>query len=133
MRGIVTGLCVLALSWVLAGCTSAAQGGGMSPTLKGDVSQCEDVYVYAPAVYVIPLANDQMVALDPLANDFPIFCEPAAAQAALAQEIAAKNLPGTVEEWKVYRVYGSWEDLATPRAAGGYLLSKPAELVDWVN
>lgn len=132
MKGIVTGLCLLTLLWGLVACTSTAQG-GKSPALQGDVSQCEDVYVYAPAVYVIPIASGQMVALDPLANDFPIFCTPAAAQAALAQEIAAKKLPGALDEWKVYRVYGSWEDLSTPRSAGGYLLSKPAELIDWVN
>ena len=80
----------------------------------------------------INIASGQMVALDPTANDFPLFCEPEAAKAAMQKQLENGTLPADIE-WKVYRVYGSWADLATPHEDGVYLLNKPSQLIDWVE
>lgn len=124
-------LCYALLAVALAGCTSASKN-SLSPTMDGNMSKCEDVYVYAPALYVINIASGQMVALDPTANDFPLFCEPEAAKAAMQKQLENGTLPADIE-WKVYRVYGSWADLATPHEDGVYLLNKPSQLIDWVE
>ena len=129
IAGMVLSCALLVMA--LAGCTSASKN-SLSPTMDGNMSKCEDVYVYAPALYVINVASGQMVALDPTANDFPLFCEAEAAKAAMQKQLESGALPTDIE-WKVYRVYGSWEDLAAPREDGAYLLNKPAQLIDWVE
>lgn len=129
IAGMILGCVLLAAG--LAGCTGAGKS-PLKPTLRGDVSGCEDIYVYAPALYIIHIASGQMVALDPTANDFPLFCEPDAAKAAVKAQLESGALPADID-WKVYRVYGSWQDLASPREDGTYLLNKPAQLIDWVD
>lgn len=114
-----------------AGCAGgSADGGSPSPT-STDPAQCTEAYAFAPAAYVIHIVSGDAVILDPLSNDFQLFCDAQSAAKGLEQELAAGRLPSG--DWKVYRVYGEWSDLATEVSPGVFLLNKPAPIVDWVN
>lgn len=120
-------LCVAALG---AGCAGESAD-VTSSAARGDMSQCTEIYSYAPAAYVIHVVSGDAVILDPSANDFQIFCDVESAKAGLEKaQMVGRIPPG---DWKVYRVYGEWSDMAVESAPGVYLLNKPAPLVDWVN
>lgn len=120
-------LCVAALG---AGCASESADVAASSS-RGDVSQCTEIYSFAPAAYVIHIVSGDAVILDPSANDFQIFCDVESAKSALEKAQMTGRIPAG--DWKIYRVYGEWADMAVESAPGVYLLNKPAPLVDWVQ
>ena len=120
-------LCVAALG---AGCAGGSAD-TMSASVRGDVSQCTEVYSYAPGAYVIHIVSGDAVILDPLANDFQVFCDVESAREGLRKAQETGRIPQG--NWKIFRVYGDWADMATESTPGVYLLNKPAPLVDWVE
>ena len=92
---------------------------------------CEEAWIYAPANYVLDIAEGAEVELDPSVQPFPLYCTPAAAREALDAEIAANRLPA--EGWRMYRVAGRFNEIARPErdAAGRALLARKALLIDW--
>lgn len=122
--------CVFALSLLSFGCVGSGtnQGGDTPPTAQGN---CEAAYAYAPGAYIINIVSGDAVILDPTSNDFYLFCTPAEARKHLDKRIAEKALPPG--DWKVYRVYGTWDELVTEISPGNFLLNVPAPIVDWVD
>ena len=129
----ILGCALLLTSSLSAGCgiMGGADGGSPVAASSGDVSQCTEAYALAPAAYVIHIVSGDAVILDPLAADFPLFCDVPAATAAMQKAQAAGQLPRG--EWKVYRVYGEWSEIAAETEPGQFRLIKAAPLVDWVN
>ena len=115
----------------LTGCAGGSADGGAVPSASGEPSECTEAYAFAPAAYVIHIVSGDAVILDPLSNDFPLFCDAQSAAKGLESGLAEGRLPAG--DWKVYRVYGEWSDLATEISPGVFLLNKPAPIVDWVN
>lgn len=124
-------LCLMAVLCFAAGCAGGAADGGSVPSASGDPAKCTEAYAFAPAAYVIHIVSGDAVILDPLSNDFQLFCDAQSAAKGLEKEIGEGRLPAG--DWKVYRVYGEWSDLATEVSPGVFLLNKPAPIVDWVN
>lgn len=121
--------CLLAVMLLATGCAgSNTQGSAEAPV---DAAKCDATYAYAPAAYIINIVSGDAVILDPMSNDFYVFCTPESAQKNLEKRIAKRELPQG--DWKIYRVYGTWMELATEIAPNEYLLNVPAPIVDWVN
>lgn len=121
--------CLLVVMLLATGCAgSNTQSGSDMPAAT---EQCDATYAYAPGAYIINIVSGDAVILDPLSNDFYVFCTPETAQKHLEKRIANQELPQG--DWKVYRVYGTWNDLATEIGPNDYLLNVPAPIVDWVN
>lgn len=122
-------LMVMALG---AGCVGGGtSSGGVVPSVQGDVTQCTEAFTYAPAAYVIHIASGDAVILDPVSNDFQLFCDTTSATKGLQNALTQGAIPEG--DWKIYRVYGQWSDIATEAEPGVFLLNRPAPLVDWVN
>lgn len=122
--------CLLAFILLSAGCVASSPNQGVDAGMPAS-GQCDAAYAYAPGAYVINIVSGDAVILDPMSNDFFLFCTPEAAQKHLDKRVAEKNLPQG--DWKIYRVYGTWNELASEVAPNTYLLNVPAPLVDWVN
>lgn len=123
--------CLLVLLTMTAGCSAGSpnqKGAGSAASANAD---CTEAYAYAPGAYIINIVSGDAVILDPLSNDFLLYCTPAAARKGLEKRIADRELPPG--DWKVYRVYGQWNELVTEVAPDVYMLNKPAPIVDWVN
>ena len=92
---------------------------------------CTAAYTFAPGNYIIDLASGSEVVLDPLMHDFPLFCTPEETQNALELALANRQLPEG--DWRVYRLGGDFDDLASGSASRGYMLKRMAPLTDWVS
>lgn len=128
--------CLLVLLLCAGGCAekkapSPEQAGVASDASEAAVAGDQNVYTFAPGAYVIHIVSGEAVVLDSFVRDFPVFNSPDAARAFLKKEAAAGRLDES--EWKIYRIYGTWAELAKPNPEGGHLLAKPAPLIDWVN
>ncbi len=86
---------------------------------------CAGAFVILPGNFIIDLAAGATVLVDPSVQDFALFCTPAQAQEALAHV----QPPG---DWRVYELAGDPAELAKPQANGPYLLSRPAQVKDWL-
>lgn len=120
--------CLLAVMLLSAGCAGSNTQSTAAPV---DITKCDATYAYAPGAYIINIVSGDAVILDPMSNDFYVFCTPETAQKHLEKRVADKELPQG--DWKIYRVYGTWMELATEIAPNEYLLNVPAPIVDWVN
>lgn len=104
--------CALALMCACAGKT-------------GQPEPANELFVILPGNFIVDLAADSEVWLDPGVQEFALF--PTKAEALSALKKAA--LPG---EWRVYRMAGTVEEIAAPRGSG-YALAHPARVADWVD
>lgn len=122
--------CVLALSVLATGCmgSNPNQGAETPAAVQGS---CETAYAYAPGGYIINIVSGDAVILDPTSNDFYLFCTPNEARKHLAKRIEERALPAG--DWRIYKVYGTWNELVTEISPGTFLLNVPAPLVDWVD
>ena len=122
-------LFLLPLLCVLLAACAAKEG---APQKDAPLPQnCTTAYTYAPGNYIIDIASDAEVVLDPLMHDFPLFCEARAARRHVDAEVAAHRLPRG--DWRIYVVGGDFADLAEPAGDGSFVLRRMAPLVDWVN
>ena len=122
-------LCLMLCMVALGGCVGGSSTSGGSPAR--DMSACTEAYTYAPAAYVIYIVSGDAVILDPLANDFPLYCDVESATTGMRAALASGAInPG---DWKIFRVYGEWADIASETENGVFLLNKAAPLVDWVS
>lgn len=119
---------LLPLTLLSAGCASS-QPKAQQPFAKEAQTPCPFGYVYAPGNYIIDIASGAEVILDPLARDFALFCSPGEARAALNEEIRNGREEGG--DWRIYRVGGSFEDLAQNTGQGQFQLKRMAPIVDW--
>lgn len=109
---------------MLTGCAASR------PVPAPSAAPCDVAYTFAPGNYIIDLASGAEVVLDPLMHDFPLFCSPEEARNALELSLANGQLPQG--DWRIYRLNGDFEDLATP-SGRGYMLKRMAPLGDWVT
>ncbi len=89
----------------VASTPSAATPAPVASASAPATGDCQEVYTYAPGMYMVDLAVGKQVYLDPLQRDFPLFCDPEAARQSLARDNAHG---GSKEEWMVYILYGTW-------------------------
>ncbi|MEG2172304.1 MAG: DVU_2496 family lipoprotein [Desulfovibrionaceae bacterium] len=123
--------CLLACIVLAAGCVASSPNQGADTATPAASDQCENIYAYAPGAYIVNIVSGDAVILDPSSNDFFLFCSPEAAQKHLNKRIADRELPPG--DWKVYHVFGKWEEIASEIGPNAYLLNVPAPIVDWVN
>lgn len=123
--------CLLAFVMLTAACAASGPNQGTSNDSTAASGPCDATYAYAPGAYIINIVSGDAVILDPLRNDFYVFCTPEAAKKHVEKRVANRELPPG--DWKVYRVYGTWNDLATEIGPNSYLLNIPAPIIDWVN
>lgn len=86
------------------------------------------LYVILPDNYIIDLAAGSQVTIDPAVQEFALFSSPRKAADALAE--AAPGLPGA---WAVFEVNGNPAEIARPRGAGEYVLTRPVQVLDWIE
>lgn len=115
-------LCCLAL----AACTARQK---QADTLFPE--NCEKTYTFAPGNYIIEIAGDSEVVLDPLVHDFHLFCSADQARDYVLEEISSHRLPRG--DWRVYVVGGDFNELAQPAGNNTFVLKRMAPLVDWVS
>lgn len=87
---------------------------------------CDHFYVILPGNYIVDLAAGAKVILDPASEEFALFCTAAQAQKALT----TVNPNG---DWRIYKMNGSFGEIARETPDGAYVLSAPAEVNDWVQ
>ncbi len=127
-------LCVLALlifPVILSGCGLFGDDEATSPKAPMQSEDCEEVYTFAPANFVIHMASGEQIMLDPMSGDYPVYCDAKSAKQGLRQAIEDKMVEDG--DWKIYRMEGEWQALATEAQPGFYLLKTKAQLIDWVN
>lgn len=91
---------------------------------------CPVLYVLAPANYIIELAADSRVILDPAWHEFVLYCSSAAARKAQDEMVKLGAVrPG---EWRVFILEGSYEELAKIEN-GCMILASPARLQTWLE
>lgn len=111
-------LTLVFLSLALAACGQKDEPGVIAPADKS-------AYVILPANYVVDVADGSRVTVNPAAQEFALFAGKADAFKALN---AREDLNG--EDWRVYRLEGSVDDLGRPCGAG-LCLAVPAKIADW--
>lgn len=95
---------------------------------KAIASHCHEAWVYAPAAYILDLASNSEVLLNPAVHDFPLYCSAKEAEEALSKGIASKELPDG--DWALFRLAGDYSALV--RFEGDKaILKEMAVLVDW--
>ncbi|MDR1777350.1 MAG: SON protein [Desulfovibrio sp.] len=104
---------------------------GKAPLPAQETPHCQDVYVFAPGNYIVDIASGAEVVLDPGVQEFPLFCSPREARKYVDREMAAGRVPEG--DWRVYRLDGTFDDLAQMGDNGSYSLSRLALAVDWVS
>lgn len=114
---------LLPLILALAACCGACGKQQDPACVQAD---CQKLYVALPANFIIDLAANAHVTLNPAAGHFAVFCSLADAR----QGLADANLAG---DWRIYSLKGSFEELAEPAGDGQYRLAVPAELDDWID
>lgn len=85
----------------------------------------ETPYVILPANFIIDLAADSTVQLNPGVQDFIIY--PGSQEAKTAFTKARLNR----DEWRVYRVEGDFAEITRTCGPNLYCLTIPSRIVDW--
>lgn len=117
---------VILLYLVLCGCAGSKVE---MPVQIAQPQHCEALYVILPGNFVIDVAAGSRVALNPAIQEFAVFCSVQDAQQALRDEADKSGLK--MEDWRVYRLDGSFEELASPGENGRHRLIKQADIADW--
>lgn len=121
----------LIIIFLLALCGCSRGGDDYSPAVIAR-SDCPHPLVVLPDNYIIELAADAAVELNPAARQFALFCSVKEAREALAADLAAKRVEGE-GRWRVYSLDGTYEELAKPCGSGQACLGRPARLLEWVD
>lgn len=87
---------------------------------------CDTFYVILPGNFIVDLAAGSKVILDPSAQEFALFCTAKAAGEALENVQPAGD-------WRIYRLDGESGAGLAARSGNGYVLARPAEVVDWLE
>ncbi|MDR2743851.1 MAG: SON protein [Desulfovibrio sp.] len=103
----------------------------LAPKPSLSAADCPVLYVFAPGNYIMDIAGGAEVVLDPGVQEFPLFCSPQAARAYVNREVKAGDL--AAGDWRIYRLEGSFEDLAQEADNGRHTLKRLASAVDWVT
>ena len=98
------------------------------PQVTSSPPDCHEAWVYAPENYILELAAEATVTLNPKNWDFPVFCTAQEAGLALSQAIKAQRLPSG--HWALYRLEGDPQKIAGYHE-GKMLLQSKTKLVDW--
>lgn len=96
----------------------------------GGPENCPVLYVLAPENYVIDLAADANVVLDPAWHSFVLYCSPKEAAKALDALAAAGRLQK--DQWRIYNLEGTYEDLVRVED-GQRMLACPARVSGWAG
>lgn len=113
-----------------AGC--ASQRATVETTAESvvPVENCPVLYVLAPENYIIDLAANARVRLDPAWHEFELYCSHAEAGAALDADAARGiKLP---DQWRIYTLDGNAGELVRYEN-GRRVLKAPATLSGWEN
>lgn len=95
-------------------------------------ADCPGAYVILPANFIIDLAANAEVWLDPGVQEFALFCSPQEAGKILEEHRESNTLPKG-SDWKIYRLDGGFHSLAGKCRNGGYCLGQRAAVEDWVS
>lgn len=112
---------ILFLTFILCGCASTSGDDSLLPV--GDNRQA---YVILPDNFVIDVAADSYVTLNPAVQDFQLYPSESEARKILEKE------PGA-EHWRVYILEGKFAELVRNCGRGRNCLDVPARVVDWVE
>lgn len=113
-----------------AGCAGQRSTPDASVAGVAQVENCPVVYVLAPGNYIVDLAADARVRLDPAWHEFELYCSLAEAGTALDADVArGKKSP---RQWRIYTLGGNAEELIGLEN-GRRVLKAPALLSGWEN
>lgn len=113
-----------------AACARTEGGTEIGAAEQPDVENCPVIYVLAPANYIVDIAADARVRLDPAWHEFELFCSLAEAGEALGANIRqGRSQP---EQWRIYTLEGDVSDLVKYEN-GRRVLAQPAILSGWEN
>lgn len=113
-----------------AGCASQRATVEAGTEIAAPVENCPVLYVLAPDNYIIDLAANARVMLDPAWHEFGLYCSHAEAGAALEADAArGVKLP---EQWRIYTLDGNADELVRYEN-GRRVLKAPATLSGWEN
>lgn len=115
------------LALLCCSCTNSAKMDNIAPSIKPRAENCTQLYVLAPENYIVDLAADANVILDPAWHEFIIYCSPSEAKSAL-NSLAGKLRP---EQWRIYSLEGTADELVRFED-GRRILACPAKLAGWV-
>lgn len=121
---------VFVLLFALAACSHGGDDKTASVIARPD---CPHPLVALPDNFIIDLAADSIVTLNPARRRFALFCSVKEAREALAADLAANRIEGGEDRWRVYSLKGTYEELARPCGNGQVCLGAPAELLEWVD
>lgn len=88
----------------------------------------QSAWVILPGNFIIDVAAGSRVVLNPQRQDFLVFDSTQKARKALDGVDA-----GQAEEWRIYRLDGTFAELARPCGNGQHCLSVPARVTDWIK
>lgn len=100
-----------------------------SPKFPPD--NCQSIYVLLPGNFVIDLAAESEIILDPAWHEFIVYCTPQDAIQALKHAYKDKQIPEE-SDWRVYVLNEQIEEIGTPCHEDDLCLQKPATVKDWL-
>lgn len=121
-------LCVLSICGCAARKETSPQR-EIQPTFP-TAATCPTLYVLAPGNYIVDLAADANVVLDPAWHEFMLYCDKSKARRDLEGLMDRSGLQA--DQWRIYTLEGLPEDIATIEN-GRLLLAKPARLSGWLG
>ncbi len=113
-----------------AGCAGQRSPADASATSVAPEENCPVVYVLAPGNYIVDLAANARVRLDPAWHEFELYCSLAEAGAALEADAARGGK--SLEQWRIYTLDGNAGELIALEN-GRRVLKEPALLSGWEN
>ena len=113
-----------------AGCAGQRSTTDASVESVAREENCPVVYVLAPGNYIVDLAANARVRLDPAWHEFELYCSLAEAGAALEADAARGGK--SLEQWRIYTLDGDAGELIA-RENGRRVLKAPALLAGWEN
>lgn len=120
---------ILLLIGGLLACSQTGEDKTIGIIAKPD---CPHPLVVLPDNFIIDLAADSVVELNPARQQFALFCSVEEAREALAADIAEKRIDGE-GRWRVYSLNGTYEELARPCGNGQACLGTTATVLEWVD
>lgn len=115
---------------LLSGCAVRKEDSApVQPTTLPTTEACPVLHVLAPGNYIVDIAAEANVVLDPAWHEFRLYCDKLKAREALEAMTGNGLQPG---QWRIYTLEGSPRDIAKIEN-GRLILAKPARLAGWLE
>lgn len=118
---------LLCLFSFICGCAATRE-----PSHIMDGGECPSLYVILPENYIIELAAQSEVLINPLHYEFVVFCTPGEAFEARKRGLA-QGILGADKGWAVYRLAGEPREMAEVCHKKALCLKETATVEDWIE